>query len=137
MTVPVLRALSAQYPELKITVVTRAFFRPFFQDLENVSFYEADLKGKHKGVLGLYKLSKELKKLRFDAVADVHNVLRSKILKLFFFGKKVVQLNKGRAEKKALTSGVSFKQLKTTHQRYADVYSLLRLFQVKQFYYLF
>lgn len=122
MTVPVLRALSAQHPELKITVVTRAFFRPFFQDLENVSFYKADLKGKHKGVLGLYKLSKELKKLRFDAVADVHNVLRSKILKLFFFGKKVVQLNKGRAEKKALTSGVSFKQLKTTHQRYADVF---------------
>jgi ADP-heptose:LPS heptosyltransferase len=122
MTVPVLRALSAQYPELKITVVTRAFFRPFFKDLQNVSFYEADLKGKHKGVLGLYKLSKELKKLRFDAVADLHNVLRSKILKLYFFGKKVVQLNKGRAEKKALTSGVSFKQLKTTHQRYADVF---------------
>ncbi|WP_257018497.1 glycosyltransferase family 9 protein [Winogradskyella pacifica] len=122
MTVPVLRALSAQYPELKITVVTRAFFRPFFKDLENVSFYEADLKGEHKGVLGLYKLSKELKKLRFDAVADLHNVLRSKILKLFFFGKKVIQLNKGRAEKKALTSGASFKQLKTTHQRYADVF---------------
>ena len=116
MTVPVLRALSAQHPELNITVVTRAFFRPFFKDLENVSFYEADLKGKHKGVLGLYKLSKELKKLGFDAVADLHNVLRSKILK------KVVQLDKGRAEKKALTSGASFKQLKTTHQRYADVF---------------
>ncbi|WP_235046961.1 glycosyltransferase family 9 protein [Winogradskyella psychrotolerans] len=122
MTVPVLRALTTQYPELKITVVTRAFFRPFFKDLENVSFYEADLKGKHKGVLGLYKLSKELKKLGFDAVADLHNVLRSKILKLFFLEKKVVQLDKGRDEKKALTSGGSFKQLKTTHQRYADVF---------------
>ena len=122
MTVPVLRALTAKHPELKITVVTRAFFKPFFQDLENVRFYEADLKGKHKGVLGLYKLSKALRKLHFDAVADLHNVLRSKILKFFFSGKKVVQLDKGRAEKKALTSGVSFKQLKTTHQRYADVF---------------
>ena len=122
MTVPVLRALMAQHPELKITVVTRSFFKPFFQDLKSASIYEADFKRKHKGILGLYKLSKELKKLRFDAVADLHNVLRSKILKLFFFGKKVVQLDKGRAEKKALTSGVSFKQLKTTHQRYADVF---------------
>lgn len=125
MTVPVLRALTAQYPELKITVVTRAFFKPFFQDLENVNFYEADLKGKHKGVLGLYKLSKELKNLNFDAVADLHNVLRSKILKFFFFGKKVMQLDKGRAEKKALVSGQKFEQLKTTHQRYAEVFEAL------------
>ena len=125
MTVPVLRALISQYPELKITVVTRGFFKPFFQDLENVTVYEADFKGHHKGVLGLYKLSKELKKLQFDAVADLHNVLRSKILKLFFFGKKVVQLDKGRAEKKALTAGQTFQQLKTTHQRYAEVFEAL------------
>ncbi|WP_282030233.1 glycosyltransferase family 9 protein [Winogradskyella eximia] len=125
MTVPVLRALITQYPKLKITVVTRGFFKPFFQDLENVTVYEADFKGEHKGVLGLYKLSKELKKLQFDAVADLHNVLRSKILKLFFFGKKVVQLDKGRAEKKALTSGQTFQQLKTTHQRYAEVFETL------------
>jgi len=125
MTVPVLRALITQYPELKITVVTRGFFKPFFQDLENVTVYEADFKGEHKGVLGLYKLSKELKKLQFDVVADLHNVLRSKILKLFFFGKKVAQLDKGRAEKKALTSRQSFQQLKTTHQRYAEVFEAL------------
>lgn len=125
MTVPVLRALTTQYPELKITVVTRAFFKPFFQDLERVSVFEVDFKGKHKGVLGLYKLSKELKVLGFDAVADLHNVLRSKILKFFFLGKKVVQLDKGRAEKKALTTGQEFQQLKTTHQRYAEVFQTL------------
>lgn len=125
MTVPVLRALTAQHPELKVTVVTRGLFKPFFQDLENVNVYEADLTGKHKGVLGLFKLSKELKALGIDVVADLHNVLRSKILKFFFFGKYVVQLDKGRAEKKALTSGRSFQQLKTTHHRYADVFEKL------------
>ncbi|MUU79047.1 ADP-heptose--LPS heptosyltransferase RfaF [Winogradskyella sp. HL2-2] len=125
MTVPVLRALTTQHPELKITVVTRVFFKPFFQDLENVTVFEADLKGKHNGVFGLYKLSKELKALNFDAVADLHNVLRSKILKFFFFGKKVVQLDKGRAEKKALVSGQKFQQLKTTHLRYAEVFEAL------------
>ncbi len=125
MTIPVLRALTQQNPELKITVLTRDFFKPFFQNLENVNLYSADLKGKHKGVLGLYKLSKELKALQFDAVADLHNVLRSKILKFFFSGKKVMQLDKGRSEKKALTSGKLFQQLKTTDQRYADVFEAL------------
>lgn len=125
MTVPVLRALLEQHPDIKITVLTRAFFKPFFKDLKNVEVYAADLKGEHKGLLGLYKLSKELKALRFDAVADLHNVLRSKILKFFFWGKKVVQIDKGRSEKKALISGKQFKQLKTTHQRYADVFETL------------
>jgi ADP-heptose:LPS heptosyltransferase len=125
MSVPVLRALTEQYPDLKVTVVTRAFFAPFFRELKNVEVFEADLKDNHKGVLGLYKLSRALKTLNFDAVADLHNVLRSKILKFFFSEKKVVQQDKGRAEKKALISGESFVQLKTTHQRYADVFKAL------------
>ncbi len=79
MTVPVLKALTEQYPDLKVTVLTRAFFKPFFKGLKNVDVYSADLKGAHKGVLGLYKLFKELKALQFVAVADLHNVLRSKI----------------------------------------------------------
>ena len=125
MTIPVLRALTLQHPEVTITVLTREFFKPFFRDLENVTVYSATLKNEHKGILGLYKLSKELKALQFDAVADLHNVLRSKILKFFFLGKKVVQLDKGRSEKKALTTGKLFHQLKTTHQRYADVFEAL------------
>ncbi|MFD2290728.1 glycosyltransferase family 9 protein [Mariniflexile gromovii] len=125
MTVPVLRAFTEQYPEVKITILTRAFFVPFFRDLKNVSVFPAEVKGKHKGVFGLYKLSKDLKSLGVDAVADLHNVLRTNILKIFFFGKKVVQIDKGRAEKKALISGEIFQQLKTTHQRYADVFEAL------------
>lgn len=125
MTVPVLRAFVAQYPDVKLSVVTKAFFKPFFRDLPNVSVFEADLKGRHKGLFGLCKLSQELKALGFDAVADLHNVLRTKILKFFFFGRKVVQINKGRAEKKALVTGQKFEQLKTTHQRYADVFEKL------------
>lgn len=125
MTIPVLSALNDQYPKLKITVLTRAFFKPFFKDLKNVDVYAADLKGKHKGVLGLYRLSKELKALKFNAVADLHNVLRTNILKFFFLGKKVVQIDKGRQQKKALITGKLFRQLKTTHQRYADVFEQL------------
>jgi len=125
MTVPVLRALTLQYPNLKITVLTRSFFEPFFQNIPNVSVCAAEIKTKHKGVFGLYKLSRELKKLHIDAVADLHNVLRSKILKLFLFGIRTIQVDKGRKEKKALVSGQIFEQLKSTHQRYADVFEKL------------
>jgi ADP-heptose:LPS heptosyltransferase len=125
MVVPVLRALIESYPGVKITVLTREFFAPFFRDVPEVDVFAADIKGRHKGVLGLWRLSKELKTLKIDAIADLHNVLRSNILKVFFFGKKVEQIDKGRAEKKALVTGSNFKQLKTTHNRYLDVFSKL------------
>ncbi|MEJ6791701.1 MAG: glycosyltransferase family 9 protein [Lacinutrix sp.] len=122
MSVPVLRAFTQQHPNIKLTVLTRAFFKPFFKDLKNVTVFSADLKGKHKGIFGLYKLSKELKNLGVNQVADLHNVLRTKILKFFFFGKTFKQIDKGRKEKKALVAGVLFQQLKTTYERYADVF---------------
>ncbi|PTM09210.1 MAG: ADP-heptose--LPS heptosyltransferase RfaF [Bacteroidetes bacterium] len=125
MTVPVIRALGIQYPELKITVLTKEFFSPLFRDLKNVSVFYADVKLKYKGLKGLYKLSKELKQFKFDAVADLHNVLRSNILKRLLLVKSFAQIDKGRAEKKALVSGESFQQLKTTHKRYADVFEQL------------
>jgi len=125
MTVPVLRAFTAQYPEIKITVLTRGFYKPFFRDLENVSVFEADLKNKHSGFFGLLDLSKELRLLGIDAVADLHNVLRTKILKVFLLDLKPIQIDKGRAEKKALVKGEIFEQLKTTHQRYKDVFEKL------------
>ena len=125
MTVPVLKAFSEQYPDIKITFLTKGFLKPFFRNIKNVSVYEVDTKQKHKGVLGLWKLSRALKTLEVDAVADLHNVLRSKILKFFLLGKSFVQIDKGRAEKKALVSGENSIQLKTTHQRYADVFAEL------------
>lgn len=121
--VPVLRTLVKQHPHLKITVLTRAFFKPLFRDLKNVSVVVADVKGAHKGINGLYKLTKQLNATySFCAVADLHNVLRSKIIRTFIKSKHIAVIDKGREEKKALTTGEIFKQLKTTHQRYADVF---------------
>ena len=125
MTVPVLRASIEQHPNLKVTVLTREFFKPFFRDTPNVSVFVAEVNGKHKGILGLFKLSNELKNLGIDAIADLHNVLRSNILKSFFFGIKKIKIDKGRNEKKMLVSGEMFHQLKTTHQRYAEVFEQL------------
>ncbi len=129
MTVPVLSALINQNPEIKITVLTREFFSPIFAQLKNVEIFEADVKGKHKGFLGLRRLSRELKTLGVTHVADLHNVLRSNILKAFFKLNSipVVQINKGRKEKKDLTAlkQKNIKPLQTTHERYADVFRQL------------
>jgi ADP-heptose:LPS heptosyltransferase len=125
MTVPVLRALKSQHPELKITILTRAFFKPFFRDLQGIHVCIADVKGEHKGVYGLYKLARTLNKRKFYVIADLHNVLRSQILKKFIRCKRFISIDKGRKEKKQLISGKLFEPLKTTHQRYADVFAAL------------
>lgn len=127
MAATVLRIFVNQNPEIKITFLSKAFLKPIFSDIPNVSFYVADTSGKHKGIFGLYKLYKELKNLKFEAIADLHNVVRSKILRSFFIGLKSVKIDKGRAEKKALTRPLNkvFKPLKTSHERYADVFRAL------------
>jgi len=132
MVVPVVTALVKQYPNTKITVLSKPFLKPLFATIKNTTFYAVDVKGKHKGFFGMYKLYKELKLLNITAVADLHNVLRSKILRTFFkFSKiEVAFINKGRREKHALTrvKNKIFKQLKTTPERYADVFRKLGVF---------
>ena len=129
MTVPVLRAFVNQYPEVKITVVSRPFFKPFFEGISNISFFAFDEKVRHKGFLGLIKLFQDLAALEIDAFADLHNVLRSKIVRTLFAvsGKKTASVDKGREEKKALTRPENkiFKQLTTMFERHVQVFEEL------------
>lgn len=126
MSVPVISTFVATHPGVKITVLTRAFFVPFFSDIPDVTVFVPDLKKKHKGFLGIWKLSKELLALKIDAVVDLHDVLRSNILIQFLKLKGIPfkQIDKGRADKKALinTKNKIFKPLKITHERYAEVF---------------
>lgn len=132
MTVPVLQQLLQQNPGVQLTILTQNLLAPLFETLERTTVYITEPKGKHKGVKGLYKLYRELKKqYRFDAVADLHNVLRSKVISFLFktAGIKTVSIDKGRKEKKELTSKENKRlvQLKTSFQRYADVFNSLGL----------
>jgi ADP-heptose:LPS heptosyltransferase len=131
MAVPVVRSLIAQHANVKVTVVSKASYRPFFDDIPKVTFFEADTEGRHKGFFGLLRLYNELQALHIYAVADLHNVLRSKIItKLFAFrGKRTATIDKGRKEKAALTrlTNKIFEPLKPVTQRYAGVFQKLGL----------
>ncbi len=129
MTVPVLMALAHHYPELKLTVISRPFFQPFFKDVPNLNFFAFDEKERHKGILGLWRLFQDLKALKIDAFADLHNVLRSKVVRTLFAlsGKKIAFVDKGRAEKKALTRAENkiFQPLATMFERHQLVFETL------------
>ena len=129
MIVPVIRAFVEQNPNVKITVVSRPFFKPFFNGIPNVNFFSVDVKGRHKGLKGLLKLHSDLKQLNIDAVADLHNVLRSQILRTLFAlsGKKVAYTDKGRVEKRALTRAQDkiFSPIKTMVERHVDTFKKL------------
>lgn len=131
MTVPVLIHLLETYPKLEITVLTKPFYAHLFEHIERVTVIKAEVKTKHKGISGLWLLAKQLHKLEIDGIADLHNVLRSRILCGFLkiFGHDYFRIDKGRAEKKALTRSKNkiFKALKSTHRRYADVFKKLKL----------
>jgi len=125
MTVPVIKTLLDQHPEVEIIMVSRPFFKPLFENLPRVKFIGIDLNKDYKGLPGLFKLFNFLRRENPDAIADLHDVLRTKVLRNLFklSGFKVAVIDKGRQEKKALTRPKNkvFKALKTTHERYADV----------------
>lgn len=132
MTVPVIKLLLQQHPALQVTIVSGNFMEPLFNDIERLYFFPADFKGRHKGLKGLYRLYRDLKKsFSIDAIADLHNVLRTKILRSFFIfsGKLIAVIDKGRTEKKKLTRQENkvLKPLKTTFERYVDVFYSLQL----------
>lgn len=130
MTVPVIKALLDQHPDVVVTFVSRPGFSSFFSDIPRLNYFAVDFNTEYKGLPGLIKLFNLLKtKSAYSAVADLHNNLRSNVLgSLFkFSGAQVKSVDKGRKEKKLLTRfpGKVLKPLKRTPQRYADVFNSL------------
>jgi len=130
MTVPVIKEVLRSNPDINITYVSREGFRVFFKDIKRLKFVAPDLEGAHKGLTGMYKLFQELRHdTEFDAVADLHSVLRSQVLTSLFRmrGIKVASIHKGRTDKGNLIkkSARKSKQLKLNTERYADVFRKL------------
>ncbi|GCD78605.1 heptosyltransferase [Thermaurantimonas aggregans] len=112
-------------PSGELIVCSRPIFQPLFEPLERCTFYGADVKKTYKGLLGMKMLADLLvNEFDFDHVADLHDVIRSRMLSTFlrFKGYPISRIKKGRAEKKKLTSRTKKQLLPLTHtvQRYLN-----------------
>lgn len=130
MVLPMLYSVARAYPDRQFVFVSRERFGQLLVNAPaNITFAGIDLK-EYSGILGLYKLYSDLKKeYAPDAIADLHDVLRTKVVRtLFSFsGCKVAVIDKGREEKRNLTDekNNNKQQLKSTFERYRDVFSRL------------
>lgn len=106
MTVPVLYSAANCYPDVEFIFVTRASMASIFINApSNLKVIGINLDD-YKGVSGLWRLFRHLRhQTRFDAMIDLHDVLRTRILRLFCHLNNIpaVSLNKGRKGKQALT----------------------------------
>jgi ADP-heptose:LPS heptosyltransferase len=132
LSVPVIWSLTNQYPNIEITFVSRNFAKNILERIPNVRFFEIDPTGRHKGFIGVIRLFRDLKKLNtWNGLADLHDVLRTKIIRLLFAvnGIKVASINKGRKQKRMLTRKRNKKLIPLSHTayRYADVFKGLNL----------
>lgn len=126
MLVPVVASLAKQYPQLRITVLSKPFARYFFENLApNVGFMAADIHKEYKGIRGLNALYRRLLAKHFTAIADMHDVLRTKYLRLRFHidRYKISCINKHRKEKKHLVEKgyKNVGQLPSSFDNYTDV----------------
>ena len=102
MIAPVLNELLEQNPNVEIIMVSRKNFGEVFNSISRVTFKGINLDD-YKGSWGMVRLANELaKEYNPDYVADLHDVLRSKILNIFLRLKryKVFKIDKGKKEKK-------------------------------------
>jgi ADP-heptose:LPS heptosyltransferase len=126
MTAVVFREILEQNPDLEIFLVSRNNFRDLFEGIPNLTFKGIDIDD-YKGFWGMRKLTNELiKEFQPDLIADLHNVIRTKILDTIFKkrGYKVSVLDKGKEEKEHLTDiwNLDKNPLRHTTERYADVF---------------
>jgi len=130
MTVPVVDSLARQYPDVRITVLSREFARPFFERMpQNVGFMEADIKREYGGVKGLNALYRRLTAKNFTDIADLHAVLRSGYLRMRFNIDRyhVAHIDKHRSGRRQLTSATNkrLERQPSSFQNYADVFARL------------
>lgn len=129
MTLPVIDSFCRAYPEVEVTLLTSkpgAAIAKAVLHLPNLKFHAINKKD-YSGIGGMNRLYQEMKKLQFDAIADLHDVLRTKWVSLRFLlsGKPVKVIQKGRKEKKQLVKHRLNQQLQRGIDRYYDVFKNL------------
>lgn len=132
MTVPAIYSLCRRHPDTLVVLVTKRSVAGLFVNAPaSLAVVGVDL-GEYRGVRGLWRLARELHHTwQIDAYADLHDVLRTKVLRLYFatHGVPTAVIDKGRALKSRLTRsrGKELAPLPTSHSRYADTFRRLGL----------
>ena len=127
MTIPVIYSAARANPADQFTVLTQAFLVPLFINRpSNVNLLSINTKAGEKSLCGLLKFTFALSRNHFDRVIDLHNVIRSVIIRTAFKlqGKSVNVLDKARKARKQLTTAEHkvLQPLRPVVDRYADVF---------------
>jgi ADP-heptose:LPS heptosyltransferase len=126
MLVPVFLSFHEAYPDIQIRLITRERFAPIFKDLNFVTIVPINQGKRNISFKDLIHFTIQLSRTKPKIVLDMHDVLRTMILRATsrLFGSKIQVIDKGRAEKEALILLNADKShwLKTTFQRYAEVF---------------
>lgn len=85
MTVPVIYSAAKANPTDSFTVLTQAFLIPVFINRpKNVNVIGINTKSTEKTLAGLLRFASALVKYDFDMVLDLHDVLRTMIIRTLF-----------------------------------------------------
>lgn len=128
MTIPVVYSACRCYPDVNFVMLTRPVMKGIFVNRpKNLTVVGADVKHDYVGIRGMWRLLKEIKReYNIDAVVDLHDVLRTKMLRAFarMRGVDVSRLNKGRSNKRALTRrrGKVMLPLTSSRARYREAF---------------
>lgn len=128
MTIPAIYSAAKANPSDTFTVVTQAFLKPIFMHApSNVEVVSINTKGREKNLSGLLRFAVALGRQQYDMVLDLHDVLRTQVIRNYFKlkGVPVFVFNKGRTERAKLTAQKSNKiltPLRPVVERYADVF---------------
>lgn len=127
MCVHALLAVRRAYPGVELFMLSRKRFQPIFEQVPGLTFISADDDGIEKGLMGTITLALRLRKQRFDTVVDLHDVIRTKIIRALVGSVKTV-IDKGRAEKRQfVANAVRDKFLPSTHNRYLSAFAKANL----------
>lgn len=128
MISPIVAMLNKTYPNLDVYILTRPFFKAFFKPNKNIHFVDIDLNNRHKGIWGMLVLFIDMYKKygRFNYVADLHYMIRSRFIRLlmkYLMFSKTAKLDKARTEKKELLKNKSFDGVPRVYKQYIKVFS--------------
>lgn len=124
MTLPVIYSVARQFPDVEFTLLTRPFFRRLFinapsnlriEDFADTSFG------------GLLKTIGRLRAEKFTAVADLHDMLRTRLIRRSVGADRVAVVDKARSRRKELTRDKSRSYQPSYIERYRRVFAALGL----------